>query len=90
MKNKIVWYILRKICKKLITQGYQHSYNLQMYYQIMREELELQFTEDNGPTLDDFSTVHFDRSLTHSTVKLKPKYFRNIESRLTNQKTKVR
>jgi hypothetical protein len=39
----------------------------------MREELEAQFTEDNGPTLDDFSTYHFKKSLTHSNIELIPR-----------------
>ena len=45
---------LRKICKRIVMQGPSHEGNIREYFQIMREAVAAEFTEDNGWTREDF------------------------------------
>ena len=52
--------LLKLICKKLVKQSSIHKTNIASYFQIMREAVENEFTEDNKPTLDYFLQECFD------------------------------
>jgi hypothetical protein len=53
MTDRFTLFLLRSICRKLVKQG-PHRERITAYYQVMREAAELEFTEDNKPTLDAF------------------------------------
>ncbi len=46
--------LLKWLCKKLVKQSPIHKTNIISYFQIMREAVENEFTEDNKPKLDSF------------------------------------
>jgi hypothetical protein len=58
--KKIHILLLKWICKKLVKQSSIHKTNIASYFQIMREAVESEFTEDNKPTLDSFLQECFD------------------------------
>lgn len=70
MKHKIIWFILEKICKFLVIQGYHHQSNIEKYYKIMGKAIDEQFTEDNCFTRDEFSSKCFKKSLRSLTFDL--------------------
>jgi hypothetical protein len=45
---------LKRICKRIVVQGYDHKDNVTEYYRMMQEAVESEFTEDNKPTLNGF------------------------------------
>jgi len=64
MEYKLHWlvrFLLRRICRKLVRQGYSHKARITAYYRIMRQVAQKEFYEDNRPTLDAFlSECHSD------------------------------
>lgn len=54
MKKKFIWWLLRKIVRKLIIQGPLQLHNTVTYFQIFREEFEKYYSEDNKPTIDEY------------------------------------
>ena len=56
-------WLLKHICKKIVVQGPNHEGNVVQYYQIMRDALEVEFTEDNMSTMDGFTTDFFNKTL---------------------------
>jgi hypothetical protein len=52
--DRLVRFLLKWICRKLVKQGSLHRPRIIAYYRIMREAVESEFTEDNKPTLDAF------------------------------------
>lgn len=56
--NKFEQWIFKKIIRKEIVQG-NHKQNLINIHKIIRDQLELEFTEDNNPSLDSFSFFCF-------------------------------
>jgi hypothetical protein len=70
MKHKIIWFILPKICKFLVKQGYHHQQNIERYYSIMSKAIDEQFTEDNAMTRDKFSSDCYKKSLRSLTFDL--------------------
>lgn len=53
--NLITRWVLKRIAKKLIKQGYSHRANLEAWYKIMQEALDEEFIEDNFYGLRAFS-----------------------------------
>jgi len=49
-------FLLRRICRFLVRQGWHHKRNIIEYYSIMREAVLQEFTEDNKATHEDFMT----------------------------------
>jgi hypothetical protein len=43
--------LLRWICKKLVKQGFEHKYNITLYYKVMWEEARKEMCEDTPITL---------------------------------------
>jgi hypothetical protein len=54
-----IW-LLRRLCRKLVKQGYYHKTNITQYFRIMYQAAMVEFTEDNKPTLDAFLQECFD------------------------------
>jgi len=52
--TKFQRWLLKIICKKLVTQGYSHEQNITEYYHIMKKAAEKEFIEDNEPTFNSF------------------------------------
>jgi hypothetical protein len=52
---------LKRIFKQAVVQG-QHENNLKRIYKLLREAAEIEFTEDNMPTLDAFMLECFEAS----------------------------
>ena len=52
--NKIELWILKRIIKKEISQNITHKNNIINLYQIIRNAIESEFTEDNYITTDNF------------------------------------
>ncbi|MCK5613446.1 hypothetical protein KAR91_66865 [Candidatus Pacearchaeota archaeon] len=52
--TKIELWLLRKIAKRIVIQGFSHKENINKYYQIIYDATESEFTEDNKPTRDAF------------------------------------
>lgn len=52
--TKFERYILKRICRRLVRQGWYHKRRITEYYKIMREAAQAEFTEDNRPTLNSF------------------------------------
>ncbi len=46
--------MLKRIAKRLVVQGPDHKHNICEYYNIMAKAADLEFTEDNRPTLNAF------------------------------------
>ena len=62
MKDKLIWYILTRICRYLVKQGYHHESNIARYYSTMLHAARKEFYEDNDITIRSFLTDCF---LTH-------------------------
>ncbi|MEK0337517.1 MAG: hypothetical protein QQN41_08805 [Nitrosopumilus sp.] len=54
MKEKIVKWLLRQICKRIVVQSSEHQGNITEYYRIMWESARKEFCEDTGPILQSF------------------------------------
>ena len=54
--NSLERWFLKRLCWKLVKQGYSHKKLITEYYRYIREAAEEEFTEDNKPTLDHFMT----------------------------------
>lgn len=50
--TKFQQWILRKICKELVKQDYNHEQKIVAYMAIMREEAEKQFRKDSKWAID--------------------------------------
>lgn len=69
--SKFEKWILHRIFKRAVIQSCSHKCNITEIYAIMHDECELQFKEDNTPTLDSFLHECFDssqRGKSHSVV----------------------
>lgn len=61
MKDKLIWWILPKICRYLVKQGVLHDVKISRYYSIMLHAARKEFSEDNDKTLKSFLTDCFNR-----------------------------
>jgi len=52
--NRLIRYLLHRICKKLVVQGHNHETNIVEYYRIMREAALVEFIEDSETSLNAF------------------------------------
>ena len=46
--------LLKRLCEKLVVQGFYHEQKITEYYKVMYEAAKNEFFEDNKPTLDSF------------------------------------
>jgi hypothetical protein len=60
--NKLIRFILKKICARLVQQGYHHQYYITEYYRIMNDAIDKEFYEDNQPTKNYFTQECFDKA----------------------------
>lgn len=67
--KKIHILLLKWICKKIVKQSSIHKTNIASYFQIMREAVENEFTEDNKPTLNYFLQECFDSTNNQKQAK---------------------
>ena len=49
--NRIEQFFLRRLCKRLVRQGYDHENNIIEYYRVMQDAMEREFTEDTNWSL---------------------------------------
>ena len=61
--SKFEYWILRKIFKRQVRQDADHIKKIIQLYVMMRKAIDEEFTEDNIPTLNDFTTRCFECSL---------------------------
>jgi len=54
--NSLERWFLKRLCWKLVKQGYHHKKFITEYYRYMREAAEDEFTDDNRHSLDSFMT----------------------------------
>ena len=54
-------WLLKRIARKLVVQGYDHHMRIAEYYKIMEDAARNEFTEDNEPTLKAFLTDCFNQ-----------------------------
>lgn len=52
--NRFEKWLLRKLCKRLVIQGFDHARHITDYYRVIAEEAMDEFVEDNKYTLHDF------------------------------------
>lgn len=78
-------WIIRRIFKRAVIQSFCHKGNITEIYGIMHDECELQYKEDNAPTLDAFlhecfdaSQRGFSTSIVWDTIDSVPKNGQNI------------
>lgn len=64
--TKFETWVLKRIAKRIVTQGFYHTENIETYYGIIKEAAEIQFTEDNKPTLDGFLEDCFNNGTSSS------------------------
>lgn len=69
LMNKFELWILKRIFRKLVTQGYTHDGNIRRVYSLLREAAQEEFVEDSEAGLDHylhekFLDVHNNISLT--------------------------
>jgi len=60
--TRIKKWILSRIIRREIIQGFNHQRNIAKLYALIRESVEQEFTEDNGPTTDAFLRGLFESS----------------------------
>lgn len=56
-------WIVRRIFKQQVAQGYDHNKRITKLYIMIREAVEKEFDEDNKPTRDAYLTELFEKSL---------------------------
>lgn len=61
MKDKLIWWLLPKICRYLVIQGCQHETKIARYYETMQTAARERFYEDNDVTLKAFLTNCFNK-----------------------------
>lgn len=59
MSKAFIW-ALKFLCRRIVKQGSTHKNNMIIYYRILWEAAENEFTEDNRPTLEAFLTECFE------------------------------
>lgn len=65
--NYLVRFLLQKICRKLVIQGYSHRANIVAYYRVMHDAAAVEFSEDNQVTLNAFlRECHVEGAMTPS------------------------
>ena len=52
--TKFETWMLKRIAKRIVTQGFYHTENIETYYSIIKAAAENQFTEDSQQILDGF------------------------------------
>lgn len=62
MSRREKW-ILRRICQRLVRQGFDHQQNMTDFYHTMFVAAELEFSEDNLVTLVDFLRTCFNNAI---------------------------
>lgn len=55
-------WLFRRIVRKQVIQDYDHEKKIQEMYQIIREEVRNEFTEDNEPTISDLLSGLFENT----------------------------
>jgi hypothetical protein len=73
MKSKITKWLLKWLCRKLVSQGPNHESNITEYYRVIWKAARKEFREDNDPTLQKFMKECHERSM-HSTLKRSMEY----------------
>jgi len=63
--SKFDRWMLKRIFKKIVVQGFDHQSNIEETYKLLRQEAEKIFTEDNAPTLDCFMNECFEASQSY-------------------------
>ena len=73
--SKFNLWLLKKIAKKIVVQGFNHKENIVKYYQIMFDAAEAEFTEDNPPTIKAFleECFHTREQIQKKASKMTPK-----------------
>lgn len=66
--TKFERWILKRIFKKQVQQGYDHDKRITELYRMIRNAAAAEFTEDNQPTMDAYLQDWFEQS------KFKPKH----------------
>lgn len=56
-----IW-LLKRIFKKAVRQGYSHEDNITYIYELIKDAVQYEFTEDNRPTRDAFLKELFNKS----------------------------
>ena len=59
-------WILKRIFRKMVTQGAFHQRRIEYLYKMIREACEDEFTEETEPSLDAFLFECFETSNAHS------------------------
>lgn len=62
LMKKLHEWLLKRIFKWAVIQGQEHKKNIERIYKLLREAVDKEFTEDNGPTLDAFMLECFEKS----------------------------
>lgn len=59
--NKFERWFLKRLCRKIVTQG-EHRRRITEHYKILMEAAREQFTEENKPGLDSFMLECFEEA----------------------------
>jgi len=65
--NKFEEWMMKRIIKREVRQGYDHRKNITNLYKMVRVACEHEFTEDNTVTLNSYLTEWFEDSLRKPT-----------------------
>jgi len=64
--TKFERWILTKIAKRLVIQGFSHDWRIRQYYSILISAARKEFTEDNKTILDHFLREQHEKALKYS------------------------
>lgn len=78
--NKFEEWFLKRLCKKIVMQSFDHRNNIIDYFVKLREAARDEFNEDNKVTLDFFLSECYDEALKREKTRI----YRLVEIRCKN------